>query len=242
MNNRVRMAVLLGACGLLLLGGCKTQKPASVARVDAYLALREGDLATARDQFEYCIERDATDWKSHYYLGAVLLDQGVDTSGARRHLEVANTIRETRPRYAIAPRMATVEKVVPFPSRGDILDKLAEAMYRENNPEQLFTFLRDITDRYGDTEDYTRMAIYLHKSGDHDSALVTYQKAIKVADADDAGPHVALAEFYDSVGARREALIQLRIAYGINPADLEVADAIRAHGMVPGPTVILPRE
>jgi Flp pilus assembly protein TadD len=232
----------MGLWGLTLLEGCTSQKPVSVARVDGYLAMRAGDLDTARQEFAYCVGRDATDWKSHYYLAAVLLDQNADVSGARRHLEVANEIREQRPGTAFKPRFETQETVVPYPTRGQILDELAEAMFREDNPEQLFTFLRDVSDRYGETTDYMRMARYLHKSGDHDSALVTYQKAIKVADEDDTSPHIALAGFYDSVGARRDALIQLRIAYGIDPDNPAIADAIRAHGMVPGPTVALPRQ
>jgi len=44
----------------------------------------------------------------------------------------------------------------------------------------------------------------------------------------------------DAAGDRESALTQLRHAYFIDPDRKGLADRIRAHGMVPGPTIALP--
>jgi Flp pilus assembly protein TadD len=234
--RRFMLAVL--ALSLLAgLGGC-----ADVSRVRGYEAFRKGDYAQAREHFEECVRRDATDWKSHYYLGRIALDSDGDPYYARRHLDTAETIRKSLPESQLAPKPGAPQQAVPFPTRQQIADALAESMYRQGLRERLFHYLRQQADEYGSTDDYLRMARYMAALGDRDGAELSYKKAGLIADPTDARPHLELADFYDSVGDRAAALIELRKAYYIDPTIKGLADNIRAHGMVPGPTVAIAPE
>jgi cytochrome c-type biogenesis protein CcmH/NrfG len=99
--------------------------------------------------------------------------------------------------------------------------------------------LQQAADRYGRPEDYLRQGVYLGKSGDVDGAKLAFAKAIRFAPKDDATPFIALAEFYDSLGSGADALTALRQAYYVAPDNVHIAEEIRRHGMVPGPTVAL---
>lgn len=237
-----QFAALSAVLMLATLTGCVSELPVDTVRLNAYQSYRASDYAAAQDQFAACVRRDPTDYKSHYYLGLIGLNQINDPAYARRHLELALTLRESRIRRPLVLESGLPDTAVPYPSRADITDALAEALYRMDTPQQLFAFLRNATDEHGEVSDYLRLARYLAKSGDHDEAKNAYIQAIKVAPADDPTPELALADFYDQIGDRPAALVQLRAAYGIDP-DLEgLSDRIRAHGLVPGPTIALPRQ
>ncbi|QNN22375.1 tetratricopeptide repeat protein [Planctomycetales bacterium ZRK34] len=237
-----QFAALSAALMLAALTGCVSELPVDTVRLNAYDAYRAGDAAAARDQFAACVRRDPTDYKSHYYLGVIGLNQLNDPAYARRHLELALTLRDSRLRRPLVLESGLPETTVPYPSRADITDALAEALYRMGTPQQLFAFLRSTTDEYGEVSDYLRLAEYLAKSGDHDAAKNSYIQAIKVSPADDPTAELALADFYDAIGDRPAALVQLRAAYGIDPTLEGLTDRIRAHGLVPGPTIALPRQ
>jgi tetratricopeptide (TPR) repeat protein len=225
-------AALLGAA---VSSGCGLS--ADVARVQGYDAFRAGDHARAIERFEHCIKRDATDWKSHYYLGRVTLDSQGDPYYARRHLETAETIRKSLPESQLSPKPGASQTAVPFPTRHQISDALAESMFRQGLRERLFHYLRQQTADYGTTDDYLRLARYLAAMGDRDGAELAYQKAGLIATLDDPRPHLELADFYDGIGNRAAALQELRKAYYIDPQIKGLADNIRAHGLVPGPTI-----
>jgi tetratricopeptide (TPR) repeat protein len=235
-SRNLMTSVLLG----LLAAGCGLST--DVARVKGYDALRGGRADEARRYFEKCVQQDATDWKSHYYLGRIALDFGGDPYYARRHLEIAETIRKSLPDSQLAPRPGAPQTAVPFPTRHQIADALAESMLRQNLRARLNNYVRQQATDFGEAEDYMRVGRYLHALGDHDSAAIAYVQATMIADPTDARPHLELAAFYDAVGDRPAALIELRKAYFIDPAIKGLADNIRRHGMVPGPTIAIAPE
>lgn len=220
-------ATLPGGCGL----------STDIARVNGYESFRAGNHTEAREQFEKCVQADATDWKSHYYLGRIELDRGGDAYYARRHLEIADTIRKSLPDSQLNPKPGAAQTAVPFPTRHQIADALAEAMLRQGLTTRLYSYTRQQATDYGETEDYLRMGRYLAQIDDRDEAGLAYVKATMIADPTDARPHVELAGFYDKVGDRAAALIELRKAYYIDPMIKGLAEDIRRHGMVPGPTI-----
>lgn len=222
-------------CLLFLVGGCDLS--ADFARTKAYRAYMAGDMASAKSYFETASNKDATDWKSHYYLGRISLDANNDPWYARRHLESCETIRHAQPDSMLTGRIGSSNAFVPFPTRHEISDALAEAIFRQGHTARLHSYVRQQATDFGECDDYMRMGRYLAALDDPDGARSAYQIATMIADPLDARPHLAMADFLDKVGDRPGALLELRKAYFINPALPGLADNIRAHGMTPGPTV-----
>lgn len=229
------MSVLMISASALT--GCVNELSTDLVRVDAYGAYRKGDFTAARELFERAAEEDATDVKSHYFLGRIGLDQLNDAGYARRHLEVCYTIVHSKTLKRVAPAPGTASSAVPFPTTQQIADALCESIYRQNNPPQLMGVLNEMIENHGTTHDYLRRAQYLRKLGDPDAAHASYLAALKVRDPKDATPYVALADFYDSIGDKDQAIRALRNAFYIDDHNQEAAARLRAHGMVPGPSV-----
>lgn len=225
-------ALLLAA----LLTGC--QHP-DVLRVKAYDQFRAGDLESSRATFERTIDKMPGDWKSHYYLGLVGLQQN-EPAFARRHLEQAYTIRKSRPSNILSVNPDSVQEAVPRPNQSQIADALAEAIFRQDSPAQLAGFLREMTTDRGLVEDYLRLGKYMHKMRDDDTAREGYLMAIKLSPAGDPTAYIAMADFYDELKDDKNAMLYLRRAYGVKPNDTEVVKRIKAHNEVPGPTIALP--
>lgn len=213
----ITFAVALIA-GLCLTAGCQTN---SRLRLVGMRALDNGDLATADASFARAVEQQPADWKSLYYLGLVRLEQGRPIE-AQLNLEQAYGIRDEHAETA------------------DILDALAEALYQQDAQARLHAMLRDASQRYGQTRDFLREAKYLAKIGDVDGSDLAYKKAARFARPDDVQPYVQMADFYESIGDQARAVDALQRAHYLMPDDRRIADRLRRHGVVPGPTVAVP--
>lgn len=213
-----RSIVLAALVLLMLLGqaGCETTL---MMRQKGYDALRAGDYVEARHQFGRAVEKSPQDYLSQYYLGVTYLELG-EPLKAQLALERALTLR---------PQGSA--------RTGDILDKLALAMYQQGRYDSLHAFLARSASYYGRTQDYLRQARYLAKTGDLDSAKVAYRKAAYFADKGDARPYLAIAEFYSSFNDVPSAIEALRYGYYVDPTNERIADGLRKYGIVPGPTV-----
>jgi len=176
----------------------------------------------ARRAFERVIEHEPSDPAANYHLGLLAL-RNDDASEARNHLEIAYTLYEPQ--------------ASPPPHMPRLLDALAEAMYREGERRQVIAFTEQAIDRFGTLRDYLRKAEFLARLGDHDSALTAYRSAIEIAEPGDAAAHLALADFYESLGDRGRAINTLKRAYRVDPDNKRTADRLRAYGIVPGPTL-----
>lgn len=236
--------VSLFALALLAIGGCATTTPIvnAHARLQAYRAYKDGNVEEARGVFQKCVDRDPTELKSNYYLGRILLDHYEQPADAAKHFETAYAVLHNRAEQQIRDNPNLDNTGVPTPTLSQVADGLAEAMFRQKLRTQLVGFLSEVVDYRGSIEDYQRKGRYLYKLGDHDGARDAYITATRIAGKTTVEPYVELAEFYDNIGARDEALVALRKAYGIDSTYPDLAKRIRDHGMVPGPTVALPIE
>jgi tetratricopeptide (TPR) repeat protein len=214
-------AVLLGAG--LWVGGCQTSP--RVLRDRGIAAYRQNDLAAARENLERAHDGHAADWKTNFYLGKIALDRD-DADAARTYLEVAYTLQPKGP--------------PDQPRTPEIVDLLTEAICRQGDYPRMINFCNEAIRQYGTMHDYLRKARYLERIGDHDQALVAYRTAIRVTDGRRPEPWVALADFYDAIGDSESALIQLRHAYAVDPGNPQIAERLRSHSVVPGPTIALP--
>jgi len=232
-------SALLAAAMIVALAGCSL--PNNIRRQQGYDAYRKGDVATAERKFGRNVEAESTDWKSHYFLGRIALERG-DAAEAQRRFELAHVIRQRPSHYGITePARDRREPDAPWPSRVEMVDAIAEAIYRQGNEPELFSFLDRQIDRYAEPRDYVRKAEYLAKVGDHDGAVVAYRAAIRI-DPENPRLYLALSEFFAGIGDRESAQRQLRHAYYLDRDNPRLADRLRSYGVVPGPTAALAPE
>jgi cytochrome c-type biogenesis protein CcmH/NrfG len=202
----------------ILLGGCNTQRPLETVRTRADLSFDRGDYQAAAREYGEIVERYPGDWEAQYMLGRckLQLDQPVD---ARAALEVAYTRR---------------------PGNSDVVDALAEAMFRQGDKAGLFQFLRERADSEGTVRAWLRMGRYAAELGDPDSAATAFETAIRLDEGRTTEPYLQAAVFSQQIGDLDAAQRRLRQAYMIDPEDQRVSKHLRELGEVPGPTIALP--
>lgn len=203
---------------VLLAIGCTMKTPNSVIDERARIAIEAGKFEAAQFLLDRALWQDKTDAVAYYYLGRLRLEQN-------RPMDAQLAFEKA---IAIEPYS---------PMNSQMLDGLAESLYRQNKTPQLASVLASATRDYGRASDFIRQGEYLGKAGDQDGAVLAFNKAAAVAAPDDAGPYLAMYRFYDSVGNGAKALEALKYAYYFRPGDPDLAAALRRYGVVPGPTV-----
>jgi len=215
----MRRLLCVGIVGLVL-GACTTQRPLPIVLKsgdDAYLA---GDYGRASQEFQEYIDR---------FPG----DPEVRTKLARSYVEIdqpAQAVRHAQVAYDINPRN-------PF-----YIETLAEALYHSGRSQELFTFLGNLAKDRGGVTDYIRQGQYLAKAGFLDEAKAALLTAAKIDLGKTPAPQLALADFYESINDRENALLRLRYALYLDPKNPDIQMRIRALGEVPGPAFALPPE
>jgi len=207
-------------------------------RLKGYQAYRGKKYSPAATYFLACIAKEPRDIRSHYYLGLVATEYYKDAQYAQRHLEQAYTLYLNRKDPPSNQQLPGVDPAVPWPSFTEIGDALAEAIFQGGDRDVLVAFCRQAIEERGHVDDYLRLASFLHKAGDPDSARDVYHQAIDKAGPKNPAAHLGIADFYEAVGARSQALDHLVRAYGMTPGDSKIKQRIRDHGVVPGPTLL----
>jgi Flp pilus assembly protein TadD len=206
------VALVLGM--LVGASGCTTAKEV-VLREQARQARDRGQMQQAQTKYEQLVELNPTSAQYQHALGASYLASG-KLDAARIALEQARELAYDR--SYITPR---------------ILDKLAETYYRQDDLRRLTGFLNQTAKQRGTTRSYLRQAQYLRKIGDMDAARVAYRKAAYFAEDGNAQPYVAMADFYQSIGDRTNAVKALRYAYHVAPGDGDVNQRLQSLGVEP---------
>lgn len=207
---------VLAAALLASLVGCETNIR---LREKGQLAAGRGDYEQARAYFEKAAQRKPTDALAHYELGKTWLELDAPLK-AQASLERALVLEPANP--DLTPHL---------------LDLIAESIYRQGDYDALHNFFERTSGAYHTARDYLRQARYMVKVGDLDAAAQAYRKAAYYAPPGDASPYLAVADFYESVNDTPNAVAALRYAYYVDPQSQEIADRLRRHGVVPGPTV-----
>lgn len=210
-------AVLLAAW---LAVACTLKTPNSVLDERARIAIEAGKFDAAQFLLDRALWQDKTDAVAYYYLGRLRLEQN-------RPMDAQLAIEKA---LAIEPHS---------PINSQMLDALAESLYRQGKTPQLANVLASATRDYGRASDFIRQGEYLAKAGDQDGAALAFNKAAAVADPEDPSPYLAMYRFYDSVGNGAKAVEALKYAYYFRPEDPDLAAALRRYGVVPGPTVAI---
>ena len=223
MRKAHRILAALAAIAMLAPVGCQFETPeafvtSTMMRQKGYQNINEGNWVLAREDFAKAVELSPNDAVSQYYLGLTELKLG-NPLAAQLALEKAYTVAPDDP--SLTPR---------------IIDRLAEAYYAQDRQDVLMGFLNQTAEERGTTRDYLRQANYQFKTGDIDSAELSYRKAAYFAEADDSTPYIAIADFYQTLGDRENAVLALKYGYYVSPGDPRVTSRMRKLGLVPGPT------
>lgn len=206
---------------VLLLGlaqaGCGA-RPIESVRTSANFQFQQQQYNQAAVEYTEIVDRAPGDWQAQYRLGQCELELG-KPDRARTALEIAHARR---------------------PANEDVVDALAEAMYRQGDEQPLF----DLLTRRAETEQtvraWLRLGRYSAELGDADTALTAFETAIELDAGRTVEPYVQTAVFSQQIGDLDTALRRLRQAYKIDPENPVVDRQLRDLGEVPGPTLALP--
>ena len=202
----------------LVLGACAGSPSTEALQRKADHAWFQERYDDARPLYAEITERDPGDWQAQQRLGSCQLAEG-DASGARRSLELAWALN---------------------PGNEQTADALAEAMFDYGDRTALFLFLREQTQTMQTPSAYLRLAYWAIECGDPDTARVAIETALAVDEGDSVDPYLVGATLAEQIGSPDDAVLLLRKAYLIDPADERVQARLRELGAVPGPTMALP--
>ena len=206
----------LALAGSLSLTACSQRVPAESLRERASFAAWIGNWPDAQLDYSELVDRYPDHWNYQYNLGRAALNNG-DLDTARRSLEIAETLR---------------------PQDREVATHLAETMYRQDDRDALFTFLKDRAESTQQSEDWLLVARYSLDLDDPDMARLAVQEALVLDISDSPEPYIAAAELAERLGDIDGALQSLKIAWTLDPENNRVHAMIRGLGEVPGPTML----
>ena len=206
---------------VLILGlaqvGCAT-RPIESVRTSADFQFQQEHYSQAAIGYTEIVDRAPGDWQAQYRLGLCELDIG-NPDRARTALEIAHARQPANP---------------------DVVDALAEAMFRQGDERALMDLLSDRAEIEQTVRAWLRLGRYSAELGDADTALTAFETAIELDAGRSTDPYIQTALFSQQIGDLDGALRRLRQAYRINPGDPAVDQRLRDLGEVPGPTIGLP--
>ncbi|NBS48631.1 MAG: hypothetical protein EBS99_16715, partial [Betaproteobacteria bacterium] len=145
----------------------------------------------------------------------------------------------------LGKRLGVPVAVARNPNDLDVVFALADCMEKQNDIPQIYLLLRNTGAELRSPEAYCRLATIAEKTNDLDSAKQALESAIEFDKGYDitksTEPYWRMAMLQEKLGNEDEALRRLRQAYGINPEDPRVREALQQRGQILGPTLGLPR-
>ncbi|MFM7809198.1 MAG: tetratricopeptide repeat protein, partial [Planctomycetota bacterium] len=142
-------------------------------------------------------------------------------------------------------RHALEVAVARHPNDLDVVFALADCMEKQGDVPQIYLLLRNTGAEMRSPEAYCRLATIAEKTNDLDSAKQALESAIEFDQGYDitksTEPYYRMAMLQAKIGNDGECLRRLRQAYGVNPEDPRVREALLERGQVLGPTLALPR-
>ena len=226
MSRIVRVTTILRALAApaaLLLAACQGPPPTDSTVQKADFLLKHDRCQEAADMIRPVVEANPGSWGAQYAFGRAMVCLG-DLKEGRHALEVA---------------------VARNPNDLDVVFALADCMERQNDIPQIYLLLRNTGAELRSPEAYCRLATIAEKTNDLDSAKQALESAIEFDQGYDitksTEPYWRMAMLQEKLGNEDEALRRLRQAYGINPEDPRVIQALQQRDQVLGPTLGLPR-
>ncbi|MBL9031855.1 MAG: tetratricopeptide repeat protein [Phycisphaerae bacterium] len=211
-----RFALVLAV--LPLLAACNSTRPLPTVREHGERAFNRGQYEKARADFAEYVERNPGEPEIRLLLAKSLLALG-NPAEAAEHASAAFHLR---------------------PMNQDAVETYARALFESKQTTELDRFLRAQAESNGSSDAYLRWGRYLAKSGDADGAEHALLRGAALDGGRTIQPQLALAEFYRSIGDKKNELRRLRTALSFDTANDAVNARIRELGEIPGPSLALP--
>ena len=178
-------------------------------------AMWQGRWADAADLYSQAVKRHPGDWMAQYHLGQCYMEMD-QPQKACQSLAVAESLS---------------------PTNTDIADLYAEALLQSGEQNRLYTFLQHRAQKLQTVRAWVVFAQYAMDLDDPDSAINAINTAIAIGDGGNAEPFIIAAIFAERLGDDSLAVTRWQEAWIIEPTNTEISDALRGHGIVPGPTM-----
>jgi tetratricopeptide (TPR) repeat protein len=213
--------VLAPALAIALLAGCSAQRPLYRVEKDGDYRFQTEQFGSASQDYAEYVQRKPDNVQVRFKLARAL-------------------IADKRPREALT-HLSICTDVDPL--NDAYLDAQARALFDAGEREELIGILTRAASERGRVSDYLRLGIYNQHLGHLDDARQALLTAAKVDQGRTVAVQRTLAEFYGSIGDHASQVRRLRMAYYLQPDNLETIQAIRDLGEVPGPTFgLVPEE
>ncbi|MFZ2875137.1 MAG: hypothetical protein WAZ94_11730 [Phycisphaerales bacterium] len=205
----------------LLLAACSTQRP-------LWRVAEDGEYWYKAEQFE----RSATDFGEY-------VTRKPDHVEMRFNL-ARSLVAAGQPREALS-HLSVCTDVEPLNDK--YLDLQARALFDAGEREQLVEILARAASERGRVQDFVRLGVFSQRLGNLDEAEQALLTAAKIDRGRSVIVQRSLADFYGSIGDTDRQRRRLRMAYYLQPDNLETIEAARALGEIPGPTFgLVPEE
>jgi Tfp pilus assembly protein PilF len=217
---RIGVIVLLGAA----LVGCGTDVISynREFRQTAFAQYDKKDYLNAAQTFKAALREEPGDYMSRYFLATCY--------------EFMNRPQEAIEEY----RTTLITMSNSMEGKGDLVTRrkvcaaFASAIAKESDKSADLAMIERQQPRT--QENVLMLARIYRQSGDADMALMRYDEVQKL-NPNDAIVAKEYGLYLEQLGQTRKADIQLRLAYGLNTSDEEIAAALRRLGVVPGPSL-----
>jgi len=209
-----QLCVLFFSAILLTLVGCGQPSNTALLEQGNY-AMWQNRWSDASNAFQKAVSQHPGDWEAQYNLGQCYIEMG-EPRKASQALAVAESLR---------------------PADTSIADLYAESLLLSGERDLLFSFLLQRAKRVETVRAWMVFAEYTMDIDDPDSATTAIDTAIALSNGIDARPFVVAATFAERLGDDTLAITRWKEAWMIEPTNEDISNALRSHGIVPGPTM-----
>ncbi len=194
--------------------GCGQPSNTALLERGSY-SMWQGRWTDAAADYKKATLQHPGDWEAQYKLGQCKMELG-EPQLASQSLAIAEALQ---------------------PNNNDIADLYAKSLFECGQQDKLFSFLHSRAKKQHTVQSWTRFAEYAVVLDDPDSATNAINTAIALSDGTDTGPYVLAATLAERLGDNDMAITFWQQAWVINPQDDNIANALRSHGEIPGPTM-----
>ena len=207
------ICVLLSALCLVIVG-CSQPSNTSLLERGNY-AMWQGRWSDATADFTEAAALHPGDWNAQYCLGQCYMKLG-EPQLACQSLAIAESLQ---------------------PENTEVADLYAEALLQSGERNKLYTYLLHRAQTLQTVRSWMVFAEYTMDLDDPDSATNAINTAIAISDGTNAMPYIIAASFAERLGDDTLAVTHWRQAWIIEPMNEDISNALRSHGVVPGPTM-----
>lgn len=214
--------------GLSMVGCADLVTYSKDAQAEGMRYYNAGQYTDAAGAFRNAVKQSPENYQARYYLAESYRQTGGHQKAIQSYHAALDAMKVT---YA-------GQRDTEF--RAKVIDGLAQAIANSPNRFAEMNALEESARGNSNPENYIILAKASQYAGDPDGAIENYNLAANLA-PNDFQVQKQYGLYLDSLG-QSTATTPLKRANALNPDDLEVAAALRRHGIVPGPSLKNPNE